>query len=47
MIEALLDRDSPHYLFARTDLHLRSASTVYTGVRPETAGQRRRAALAR
>ena len=34
VIETLLDPESPHYLFARTDLHLRSATTVYTGVKP-------------
>lgn len=34
VIETLLDPESTHYLFARTDLHLRSATTVYTGVKP-------------
>ncbi|MXW24666.1 MAG: class I SAM-dependent methyltransferase [Chloroflexi bacterium] len=34
VIETLLDPDSPHYMFARSDLHLRSATTVYTGIKP-------------
>ena len=34
VIETLLDPESEHYIFARSDLHLRSATTVYTGVKP-------------
>jgi SAM-dependent methyltransferase len=34
VLETLLDPGSPHYAFARPDLHLRSATTVYTGVKP-------------
>ena len=33
VLETLLDPESPHYAFARSDLHLRSATTVYTGVK--------------
>ena len=34
VIETLLNPESEHYIFARSDLHLRSATTVYTGVKP-------------
>ena len=33
-LETLLDPESPHYAFARPDLHLRSATTVYAGTKP-------------
>lgn len=33
VIEQLLDPDSPHHVFRRTDLHLRAGLTVYTGRR--------------
>ncbi|MBM4185611.1 MAG: methyltransferase domain-containing protein [Gemmatimonadetes bacterium] len=40
VMEQLLDPDSPHHLFRRTDLHLRAGLTVYTGRRPSERGVR-------
>lgn len=37
VMEQLLDPDSPHHLFRRTDLHLRAGLTVYTGRKPTSA----------
>ncbi|MBM4419723.1 MAG: methyltransferase domain-containing protein [Chloroflexi bacterium] len=37
VMEQLLDPDSPHHLFRRTDLHLRAGLTVDTGRKPASA----------
>jgi len=37
ILEQLLDPESPHHVFRRTDLHLRAGLTVYMGRKPGAA----------
>jgi SAM-dependent methyltransferase len=39
VLEQLLDPGSPHYVFARSDLHLRMGIAVYMGWKPLTPGR--------